>query len=140
MKLQRESYLFYRLRVSCLTQIVKNSASRKNNCKLYDSNFPDKMIWWICGKSPSHFKKEKCVHAQSFSHGLFCDPMDCSLPGTSVCGILQARILEWVAIPFSRGSSRPRDWTWVSGLSCTGRWILYHWATWEILDAIGQQQ
>ena len=43
-----------------------------------------------------------------------CDPMDCSLPGSSVHGILQVRILEWVAIPFSRGSSRPRDQTWVS--------------------------
>ena len=38
-----------------------------------------------------------------------CDPMDCSPPGSSVCGILQERILEWVAIPFSRGSSQPRD-------------------------------
>ena len=38
-----------------------------------------------------------------------CDPMDCSLPGSSVHGILQAKILEWVAIPFSRGSSQPRD-------------------------------
>ena len=52
-----------------------------------------------------------------------CDPMDCSLPGFSVHGILQARILEWVAMPFSRGSSRPKDGTWVS---CIGRWILYH--------------
>ena len=43
-----------------------------------------------------------------------CDPMDCCPPGSSVHGILQARILEWVAIPFSRGSSQPRDWTWVS--------------------------
>ena len=43
-----------------------------------------------------------------------CDPMDCSLPGFSVHGILQARILEWVANPFSRGSSRPRDQTQVS--------------------------
>ena len=42
------------------------------------------------------------------------DPMGCSLLGSSVHGILQARILEWVAIPFSRGSSWPRDWTWVS--------------------------
>ena len=40
-----------------------------------------------------------------------CDPMDCSPPDFSVHGILQARILEWVAIPFSRGSSGPRDWT-----------------------------
>ena len=38
-----------------------------------------------------------------------CDPMDCSPPGSSIHGILQARILEWVAIPFSRGSSRSRD-------------------------------
>ena len=43
-----------------------------------------------------------------------CDPMDCSLSGSSIRGILQARILEWVAISFSRGSSQPRDWTRVS--------------------------
>ena len=43
-----------------------------------------------------------------------CDPMDYSLPGSSVRGILQARILEWVAISFSRGSSQPRDRTRVS--------------------------
>ena len=52
-----------------------------------------------------------------------CDPVDCSLPVSSVHGILQARKLEWVAIPFSRGSFWPRDWTLVS---CIGRWILYH--------------
>ena len=43
-----------------------------------------------------------------------CDPMDCSLPGSSVHGIFQARILEWAAISFSRGSSQPRDRTRVS--------------------------
>ena len=43
-----------------------------------------------------------------------CDPKDCSPPGSSIHGILQARILEWVPISFSRGSSRPRDWTRVS--------------------------
>ena len=43
-----------------------------------------------------------------------CDPMNCSPPGFSAHGLLQARILEWVAIPFSRGSSQPRDGTWVS--------------------------
>ena len=47
-----------------------------------------------------------------------CDAMDCSLPGSSVHGILQARILEWVATPSSRGSSPPRVWTWVSCSSC----------------------
>ena len=58
------------------------------------------------------------------------DPMDCSLPGSSVHGIFQARVLEWVAISFSRGSSQPRDRTWVS---CIVRQILYHGATWEII-------
>ena len=48
-----------------------------------------------------------------------CDPMDWGLPGSSVHGILQARILEWVAVPFSRGSSQPRDQTQVSHI--TGR-------------------
>ena len=43
-----------------------------------------------------------------------CTPVDCSLLGCSVHGILQARVLEWIAISFSRGSSRPRDRTWVS--------------------------
>ena len=51
--------------------------------------------------------------AQSYQS---CDPLDCSLPGSSVHGILQARILEWIATPFSSGSSQPRDWTWVSRL------------------------
>ena len=50
----------------------------------------------------------------------------CSLPGSSVRGILQARILEWDAMPLSREPSRPRDQTWVSYVSCIGRWVLYH--------------
>ena len=48
-----------------------------------------------------------------------CDPMDCSPPGSSVHGILQARILEWVAMPSSRGSSQPRDQTQSSCSCCT---------------------
>ena len=59
---------------------------------------------------------------------LFCNPMHCSPPGSSVRGILQARILEWVGISFCRGSSQPRDRTLVS---CIGRWVLYHWVTRE---------
>ena len=54
-----------------------------------------------------------------------CNPMDCSLPGSSFHEILQARILEWVAIPFSRGSSWHRDQTRVSCISYNGRRILY---------------
>ena len=57
-----------------------------------------------------------------------CYPMDCSLQGFSVHGIFQARVLEWVAIPFSRGSSWPRDWTWVSCI--VGRRFTL-WATME---------
>ena len=45
------------------------------------------------------------------------NPVDCNLPGFSIHGILQARILEWVAIPFSRGSSQFRDWTQVSHIA-----------------------
>ena len=61
-----------------------------------------------------------------------CHPMACSPPGSPVHGIFQARILEWVAISFSRASSQPRDWTHIS---CIGRQILYHWVTWEARDA-----
>ena len=64
---------------------------------------------------------------------LFWDSMDCNPPSSSVHGISQARILEWVAISFSSGSSWTRDQTHVS---CIGRWILYHWATWEALMSI----
>ena len=57
-----------------------------------------------------------------------CDPTDCVPPGSSVHGILQARILGWVAMPFSRGSSLPQDETCVSNVSCIGRQVLYHLA------------
>ena len=57
--------------------------------------------------------------------------MDCSPPGFSICGILQARILEWIAISFSRESSRPRDWTQVSHI--VGR----HFNLWATRD-VGQ--
>ena len=56
-----------------------------------------------------------------------CDAMDCSQPGSSVHGILQARILEWVTISFSKGSSQPRGQTRSYYVSCIGRWVLYHW-------------
>ena len=60
-----------------------------------------------------------------------CNPKDCSPPGSSVHGILQPKILEWVVISFSRDSSPPRDWTRISHSSWIGRQILYHWANWE---------
>ena len=60
-----------------------------------------------------------------------CNPVDCSPPGSSVHGMLQARILEWVSMPSSRGSSPPSDRTQVSYVLHTGRRVLYHCATWE---------
>ena len=57
-----------------------------------------------------------------------CDPMDCGSPGSSVHGISQARILEWVVILFSRGSFQTKDRTPVS---CIGRRILHYWVTRE---------
>ena len=59
----------------------------------------------------------------------FFDPIDCNLPGTSVHGIFQARVLEWIAISFSRGSSQSRDWTQVSCIA--GR----HFTVWAIREA-----
>ena len=69
-----------------------------------------------------------------FSHSVTsdtCDPVDFSPPDSSVHGISQARILDQVAISFSRGSSQSRDQTCIS---CFGRCILYHWATREALS------
>ena len=69
-----------------------------------------------------------CVTCCVSSHvQLFCDPMGYSPPGSSVHGISQARILEWVAIFFSRGSSQPRN----CQAYCIGRRILHHCATRE---------
>ena len=56
-----------------------------------------------------------------------CNHMDWSLPGSSVHGILQARIMEWVSMPSSRGSFEPRDWTCISYIFCIGRRVLYHY-------------
>ena len=70
----------------------------------------------------SLWESEKMVHLCP----TLCDPMDCSLPGFSVHGILQARILEWVAIPFSRRSSQRRDWT---RIFCTAGRFFTVWDT-----------
>ena len=67
-----------------------------------------------------------CVCAKSLQSCLtLCNSMDCSPPGFSVHGILQARILEWVATPSSRASSKPGDRTCISYVSCIGRQVPY---------------
>ena len=70
---------------------------------------------WVC-----------CVLSRFSCCLILCDPMNCSPPGSSVREILQARILECVAISYSRGSSPPRDRTRISNVSCIGRQVLYH--------------
>ena len=74
-----------------------------------------------------------CLVAQSCP--TLCDPVDCSLSGSFVHGILQARILEWIAIPFSRGSSQPRDQTQASHIA--GGFFTI-WATREASPSYGE--
>ena len=68
-------------------------------------------------------KRSPCLRVHAQSCPTLCDPMNCSLPGSSVRGVFQARILEWVAISSSRGSSQRRDRTCIS---CIGKQVLYH--------------
>ena len=76
------------------------------------------LISKVCLLSSSFLLIHACI-PRRFSHVLtLCDPMDCSLPDSSVHGISQATILEWVVIASSRGSSRSRDQTRISCVSC----------------------
>ena len=90
------------------------------------------MTWFpscfLSGTKRLHlYEVPACVSPKSLqSCPTLCDPMACSLPGSSVHGILQARILEWVAMRPSRGPSRPRDETHISCVYCIGKQVLYH--------------
>ena len=87
-------------------------------------------VGWIGLQS---FVSSTIFICESVSHSVLsdCDPINCSTPGSSVHGILQERILKWIAIPFSRGSSWPRDWTWISCIA--GRFFTV-WTTRENLS------
>ena len=90
-------------------------------------------LGWKLG--PGDFRSFGFVVVQLLSRvQIFCDPKDCTPPGSSVHRISQARILEWVAISFSRESSQPRDQIHVC---CIDRWILYHWAIREVQSGLG---
>ena len=96
-----------------------------------------KLYFYFCVcSSDSHnhrlvIRKSLCLVSQSCL--TLCNPMDCSLPGSSVHGILQARILEWVSMPYSRGSFQPRDLTHISHI--TSR-LFTLWATRKSLDIL----
>ena len=88
-------------------------------------------ILWKChchfSKNPNKKFKNLCMHAVCSvpqSCLILCNPIDYKLPGSSVHGIFQTRILEWVAISFSRKSSQPRDQTGISCISFIDRWNL----------------
>ena len=89
------------------TKLVKMSRWQQQSIKT-----SKRLLWAWCA----------CCY---FSRVQLCDIMDCSLPGSSVHGVLQARMLEWVAISFSRGSSWPGNRIHVSHF-CNGRQALYH--------------
>ena len=91
-------------------------------------------VYWILKRFLSCFWLwliSLCMRAQLLSHVQLFVTTWTGPTGSSVLGILQARILEWVAISSFRGSSWPRDQTYVSCSSCCGRQIPYHWAIWE---------
>ena len=105
-------------------KISKTSRFLYSDCLLLpdkDTPLNCRLIWVLIWGLPCS------SHAKSFQSCLtLYESMNCSLPGSSVHGILQARVLEWFAMPSSRGSSWPRDWTWVSCVSCIGWGVLYH--------------
>ena len=94
----------------------------------YDKRQLLRLQAWVQNTTPMTQQFHSCVcSAKSLQLcQTLCNPMNHSPPGSSVHGILQARILEWIAKPSSRRSSQPRDRTHVSYVSCTGRHVLYH--------------
>ena len=127
---KQQRFLFIVLEVKSLPWSSQQGCNPSGGFKEQSGSlsFPSsrgRCIYWLLGPS-SLFKTIRHVCSVASVVSDFCDPMDYSPSGSSVHGILQARILEWVAMPSSRGSSQPRDWTRVSYISCIGRWVLCH--------------
>ena len=103
-----------------------------SSCAVQTEMYSSQLYSWEMRGFPAHSKPKLtasvcvyvCLLADLCAAVSLCDPMDCSPPGSSVCWILQARILEWVAISSSTGSSQPRGQTQIS---CIGRWVLYNY-------------
>ena len=96
-------------------------------------------LYWVLTGFQSVLRRSLCraTVLSRFSCVWLDDPMDCSPPGSSVHGILQARILKWVAMPSSKGSSQPkgfsspRNRTYISCVSSVAGEFVTFWATWE---------
>ena len=128
MKFSMRFYLFSR------TSIVTLECHENMVLKFSLKNFQNTLKYlciFLCTDYISTYNMYMCVSSIAQSCLILCDPMDSSLPCSSVHGIFQARILEQVTISSSRGFPQSRDQTHISRISCTGRWILYHWASWE---------
>ena len=114
--------------VSAAREIRSNC--RRDSLPLHTEDVLD--IWmdsWIVLLAHSTPRVSLCMYTESLQLcPTLCDPMDCSLPGSSVRVILQARIPEWVAMPSFRGSSQPRDRTQFSSVSCIASRFFIHWA------------
>ena len=130
------------MKVECM---LKKKKRKKQHTEQYDCDHPNPQSLLysqqecqqtkvgkknICAKQSHQMRNFKCVQSlQSLQLCLTpCDPMDCSPPGSSVHGTLQAKTLEWVAMPSCRGPAQPRGQSWVS---CTADRFLTHLATWE---------
>ena len=97
----------------------------KRQTQLNNFHFTFSLAGWLPSVDSS---VRMCVPSKLLqSCPTLCNPMDCGPPGNSVRGILQEKLLEWVAISYSRGSSQPRDQIHVSYVSCIGRQVLYYY-------------
>ena len=107
---------------------------RRGNRSLFKysclGNPMDRKAWWVTVHGVMELDKTESESEVAQSWPTLCNPMDWRLPGSSAHGIFQARVLEWFAVSFSRGSSQPRDRTWVSPLQADAFSI---WSTREVL-------
>ena len=109
------------LAVRGLSRVFSSTRIRKHQFSGTQSS-----LWSNCHICIQLLKKPSCCARSLQSCPILCDPMDSSPPGSSVHRLLQASILEWVAMPFSRGPSRSKDGSDISSVCCTGKRVLYH--------------
>ena len=120
---------------SCFRSVITQAQKlHVEGCRARDLNLdPFSHCSVSCTGSHSFFPTHRASRAESpQSCPALCDPVDCSPPGSSVCGILQARMLEWTAMPSFMESSQSRDWTQVSHITQ----ILYHLRHQENLNTL----